>query len=59
MIETVKITINNKTYTYSKDITLQEIYMEHQEDHRYPIILAKENNRLRELSYKIKEDCEV
>ena len=59
MIETVEITINNKTYTYSKDITLQEIYMEHQEDHRYPIILAKENNRLRELSYKIKEDCEV
>ena len=59
MIETVEITINKKTYTYSKNITLQEIYREHQEDHKYPIILAKQNNRLRELSYKIKEDCTV
>ena len=59
MIETVEITINKKTYTYSKNITLQEIYREHQEDHKYPIILAKQNNRLRELSYKIKEDCTI
>lgn len=59
MIETVEITINKKKYKYSKNITLQEIYMEHQESHKYPIILAKVNNRLRELSYKIKEDSEV
>ena len=59
MIETVEITIDKKTYKYSKNITLQEIYREHQEDHKYPIILAKQNNRLRELSYKIKEDCTI
>lgn len=59
MIETVEITINKKKYQYSRNITLQEIYMEHQESHKYPIILAKVNNRLRELSYKIKEDSEV
>ena len=59
MIETVEVTINNKKYTYSKDITLQEIYMEHQEEHRYPIIIARVNNRLRELSYKLSEDSVV
>ena len=59
MIEPIEITINNKKYKYSKDITLQEIYMEHQGDFRYPIILAKVNNRLKELSAKVKEDSEV
>ena len=49
MIETLEITINNKKYNYSKDITLQEIYMEHQGEFRFPIILAKVNNRLKEL----------
>ena len=59
MIDTIEVTINNKKYNYSKDITLQEIYKEHQEEHRYPIIIAKVNNRLRELSYKLSEDSEV
>ncbi len=59
MIDTMEIVINGKTYTYSKNITLQEIYMEHQDTHKYPIILAKVNNRLRELSYKIAENCTV
>ena len=59
MIEQVEITINNKKYKYSRGITLQEIYMEHQEEHKYPIILAKVNNRLKELSFAIKEDCNV
>ena len=59
MIETIEITISNKKYNYSRGITLQEIYMEHQESHKYPIILARVNNRLRELSYKIKENCKV
>ncbi len=59
MIDTIEIIINNKKYTYSKNITLQEIYMEHQESHKYPIIIAKVNNRLRELSYKLTENCKV
>jgi len=59
MIDTIEVTINNKKYTYSKNITLQEIYQEHQEEHRYPIILARVNNRLRELSYKLSEDATV
>ena len=59
MIEAIEVTINDKKYKYSRGITLQEIYMEHQENHKYPIILARVNNRLRELSYKLVENCTV
>ena len=55
----IEVTINGKKYQYSQNITLQEIYMEHQEKHKYPIILARVNNHLRELSYKLIEDSEV
>ena len=59
MIETVNVTINDKKYKYSKDVTLLEIYKEHQTEFKYPIILARVNNRLNELSSKIKEDSIV
>ncbi len=59
MIETVDVTINDKKYKYSKDVTLLEIYKEHQTEFKYPIILARVNNRLKELSSKIKEDSIV
>ena len=59
MIDTIEVTINGEKFRYSKNITLQEIYKEHQDDHRYPIIIAKVNNRLRELSYKLDEDSDV
>ena len=59
MIESIEVTINKKKYKYSRGVTLQEIYMEHQESHKYPIIIARVNNRLRELSYALKDNCEV
>jgi len=59
VIESIEITINNKKYKCCKDVTLQEIYMDQQSNFRYPIILAKVNNRLRELSTKITEDSKV
>ncbi len=59
MIEAIEITINNKKYKCSKDITLQEIYMEHQLEFKFPIILAKVNNRLKELSATISENSVV
>lgn len=59
MIETVEVTINGKKYNYSKDVTLLEIYKEHQPEFKYPIILARVNNVLRELSSKIKENSVV
>ena len=59
MIEKIKVTVNGKECEYSKDITLQEIYMEHQVEFRYPIIIARVNGRLKELSSTLTEDCEV
>ena len=50
MIETVDVTINDKKYKYSNDVTLLEIYKEHQTEFKYPIIHARVNNRLKELS---------
>ena len=51
MIDTIEVTINGKTYKCTKDVTLQEIYSEHQEEHKYPVLLARVNNRLRNLTY--------
>ena len=59
MIDTIEVTINGKTYNYTKDITLQEIYSEHQENHKYPILLARVDNRLRMLSHQLKDNCTV
>ena len=59
MIETIKVNINGQVYNYSKDITINEIYKEHQSKYKYPIILAKVNGRLKELSSKLKDEMVV
>ena len=59
MIETVSVKINGKKYKYSKEITLLEIANELEKERKHPIILAKVNNSYKELSSKLKEDCEI
>ena len=59
MNDKIEIKINGNTYKYSKGITLEEVLAEHQDDRKYPVIIARVNNRLRELSYQIKADSEV
>lgn len=59
MIETIKIKVDGKTITVPKSTTLQEISKEFSKNYKYPIILAKVNNHLHELSYKIKNNCEI
>ena len=59
MIDTIEVTINGKKYKYTKNVTLQEIYSEHQGEHKYPILLAKVDNRLRDLTYKLKDNCNI
>ncbi len=59
MIETIEVKVNNKIFKYSKGITVNEILTEHKQDYKYPIILAKINNRLRELSEKIEENSTI
>ena len=59
MIETIKVNINGQVYNYSKDITINEIYKEHQSKYKYPIILAKVNGRLKELSSQLTDDSTI
>ena len=59
MIETIKVRINDQVYDYSKDITINEIYKEYQSKYKYPIILAKVNGRLKELSAKLTDDSTI
>lgn len=59
MIDTIEVTIEGKKYKYSKGITVEEVLTEHQSDRKYPIILARVNSHLKELSYKLLEDSEV
>ena len=59
MIESIELKIDDKNYKYSKGITLEEVLAEHKQNYRYPVILAKVNNRLMELSSKLKEDARI
>ena len=59
MIETIEVKVNNKIFKYSKGITVNEILTEHRQNYKYPIILARINNRLRELSEKIEENSTI
>ena len=59
MIDSITIKIEGKEYKYSKGITLTEVLMEHPGERKYPILIARVNNRLKELSSELHEDSEV
>lgn len=59
MIETIEVTINEKKYQVTKGITLEEVANDFASDYKYPILLAKVNNRLKELSSPIKENANI
>ncbi len=59
MIERINVKINNKIYQYSKGITLEEISKEFSDCFKYPIILARVNNLIKELDTQILEDIEL
>lgn len=59
MIETIEVVINKKKYKYNTGISLFEIAKDFKDDFKYPIILAKIGNRLKELSNTLQESCEV
>ena len=59
MIELVEVIVNDRKYKYNKDITLQEIAKEFQSSFKYPILLAKVNNTLKELTSPVKKDCTI
>ncbi len=59
MIELVEVIINGKKYKYNKDTSLQEIAKEFQPNYKYPILLAKINNSLKELTSLVKKDATI
>ena len=59
MIETIEVIINNKKHTYNKGTFLWEIAQEYKDDFKYPIILARVGNRLKELSSTVNESCTI
>ncbi len=59
MIETVQLIIDGKKYELTKGITLEEVANDFVDNFKYPILLAKVNNHLKELTSTIKEDATV
>lgn len=59
MIETLEIKVNEHKYQVSKGVTLEELASQFQKDYRYPILLAKVNNVLKELTTEITHQANI
>lgn len=59
MIETSEIKVNGHKYQVSKGVTLEELASQFQKDYRYPILLAKVNNVLKELTTEITHQANI
>lgn len=59
MLGTIVVTINNRKYQYNKDTTLEEIAKDQQKHFKYPIVLAKVDNKLKELSAVAKDRSNI
>lgn len=59
MLDTIKLIINEKKYEYSSGVTLEEVSKDFSKEYKYPILLAKVNNRIRELNEIITENCTI
>ncbi len=59
MMDSLEVTINGKKYKVNKEITLEEIATQFKNDFKYPILLAKVGNQLKELNYKVEENCNI
>lgn len=55
----VKVTINGNVYEYPVGTTYATIAKDHQKDYAEDIVLVSVNRRLRELTKKLSEDCEL
>ncbi len=59
MNETINVKINGENYEYFKGISLEEIAKSFQAERKYPILLAKVNKNIRELSYQVTKDSKI
>lgn len=59
MNEFINVTINNQVYQFSKGITLEEISKNFQDSCKYPIVLARIGNSIKELNAVINKSCKI
>ena len=59
MDETIKVVINGNEYSFFKGISLEEVAKTFQNTCKYPIILAKVNNSIKELNYQLTKNCVI
>lgn len=59
MNEIINLTINGEVYEYSKGISLEEVSKAFQKDKKYPIILARVGNALKEMNTTLTKDAKV
>lgn len=59
MNENIEVLINKKKYQFPKGIVLEEIAKNFQDICKYPIVLAKIGNAIKELSVPLNKSCEI
>lgn len=59
MIETIKVKVGNKYINIAKGTTLKEISKDFAKNYKFPIILAKVDGHIKELSCKVKDKNEI
>ena len=59
MVENVVVTVNREHMQVPKGTSLEEIAKSFQEDYKYPILLARISNTVKELNYTINKPCEI
>jgi uridine kinase len=55
----IRINFNGKNIESPEGITLQELVSQHMDSEQPPVVAAKVDNRMRELTYALKQDCTV
>ena len=58
-MENINITVNEKTYQYPKNISLNEISKEFEKDFKGIITIGKINNKLKDLNSTLDKDCKI
>lgn len=59
MNKMIKIEYNNNIYEFMEDTTLKEISEKFKGDFAYPILVARVDNEIEELTYKVGKKCKI
>lgn len=59
MIKNIEVTVGKERYQVSSGIKLEEISSQFQKEYQYPILIAKVNNKLKELSEPITTNANI